>query len=537
MAHRAGGALTAAPIEQDDLRLAGDVLRELSIARLFEESIRNGEAVLSADGTLITRTGRHTGRSPNDRYVVEEPGSSSLVWWGPVNRPLSEAAFGLLERRVREYIRGHRVYVRHALVGADPAHRRTVRVITERAWHNLFAHYLFLRPASTGAIADPADITVIDLPGFHADPAELGTRTETVIALHLSRRLLLIGGTAYAGEMKKGVFTVMNHLLPEVGVLPMHCAANVGPDGDVALFFGLSGTGKTSLSTVPARTLVGDDEHGWSPDGIFNFEGGCYAKLIRLSPATEPEIYRAARRFGSIAENVAYDEGTREIDFDSDEITENTRGAYPLGALSMVSDSGRAAEPRHVLYLAADAFGVLPPISRLTTEQALYHFLSGYTAKLAGTEVGVIEPSATFSACFGAPFMPRHPSAYAEMLGTRLDGSSATVWLINTGWTGGPYGVGYRIAIADTRAMVQAIFEGGLENARFERDPIFGFERPIACPGVSADLLDARSTWADPAAYDAQRTRLAVMFAENFERLGSQASHRAAAGGPVPGTR
>ena len=522
-------------LERDGLSGAFEVMADLPVAALYEQAIRHEEGVISSCGPLVTRTVPHTGRSPNDKFVVSEPSSVDHVWWGPVNRPISEEQFAGLERRLIEHLRGRRVHVRHGFVGADPAHRRSLRVVTEYAWHSLFARHLFIRPTFEELERFEPDFTVYDIPSFTAIPEVDGTRGETVIALHLGRRLLLIGGTAYAGEMKKGIFTVMNYLLPGEGVLPMHCAANVGPAGDVALFFGLSGTGKTSLSTVPVRTLVGDDEHGWGPNGVFNFEGGCYAKLIRLSPTAEPEIWNTTRRFGTIAENVAYDEQTRRIDLDSEAITENTRGAYPLDFLSNVSSTGRAGDPKHVLFLAADAFGVLPPVSRLSTEQALYHFLSGYTAKLAGTEVGVTEPKATFSACFGAPFMPRHPGVYAEMLAQRLEATGAQAWLINTGWTGGPYGVGERISIPHTRAMVQAIFDGAFDGAEFERDPVFGVEVPRACPNVPPQLLRPRDTWDDPVAYDAQARRLARMFAANFETLADQASERVKAGGPLAG--
>ncbi|HXG40177.1 MAG TPA: phosphoenolpyruvate carboxykinase (ATP) [Candidatus Limnocylindrales bacterium] len=520
-------------LERDGLAVAGEVVADLPVPALYEEAVRNREGVLAAHGPLVTRTGRHTGRSPQDRYVVDEPSTRDHVWWGPVNRPMSEEAFALLERRLVEHLRGKRLYVRHAYIGADPRHRRSLRVVTETAWHNLFAHHLFIRPKPGELAGFQPQFTVFDVPSFRADPAELGTRSETVIALNFARNLLVVAGSAYAGEMKKGIFTVMNYLLPDEGVLPMHCAANVGPDGDVALFFGLSGTGKTSLSTVPVRTLVGDDEHGWGPDGVFNFEGGCYAKLIRLRPDAEPEIWRTTRRFGTIAENVVYDRTTRELDLDSEAITENTRGAYPLDFLSNVSETGRAGHPKHVLLLAADAFGVLPPVARLSTEQALYHFLSGYTAKLAGTEVGVTEPKATFSACFGAPFMPRHPGLYATMLGERLAATGATAWLVNTGWTGGPYGVGSRIRIEHTRAMVQAIFDGALDRVAYERDPVFGVEVPREVPGVPAEILRPRDTWPDPTAYDAQARKLARMFAANFDTLAAEAPSIARTGGPV----
>jgi phosphoenolpyruvate carboxykinase (ATP) len=532
--HRAVATEPGKPLalERDALSVVGEAIADLSAPALYEEAIRNGEGVIAAEGPLITRTGHHTGRSPKDKVVVDEPSSHDDVWWGEVNRPLSEAHFASLEARLIDHLRGKQVYVRNGYVGADPAYRRSLRVISEYAWHNLFAQHLFLRPQPGDLASFVPDFTVVDIPSFQADPALDGTRSETVVALHLGRRLLVIGGTEYAGEMKKSIFTVMNYLLPGQGVLPMHCAASVGPSGDVALYFGLSGTGKTSLSTDPHRTLVGDDEHGWSDHGVFNLEGGCYAKLIRLSPTAEPEIYAASRRFGAVAENVVYDPKTRAMDLDSDAITENTRGAYPLDFLGNVSPTGMADHPSNVIFLTADAYGVLPPVARLTTEQALYHFLSGYTAKVAGTEVGVKEPTATFSACFGAPFMPRHPTVYAEMLGHHLDTTGPTVWLVNTGWTGGPYGTGHRIAIADSRAIIAAILEGALGDATFEPDPWFGVAVPTHVAGIDQTLLDPRSTWPDPEAYDRQARALAQMFRDNFATMAAEAPQRAHAGGP-----
>jgi phosphoenolpyruvate carboxykinase (ATP) len=532
--HRSTGAAARLPLalETEGLSVVGEAIVDPAIPALYEEAIRNGEGIIAAEGPLITRTGQHTGRSPEDKVVVDEPSTRDAVWWGPVNRPMGEDAFALLEADLIEHLRGKQVYVRHGYVGADHAYRRSVRVITEYAWHSLFARHLFIRPTPDELAGFAPDFTIVDLPSFHASPERHGTRSETVVALHLARRLLVIGGSAYAGEMKKSAFTVMNFLLPAQGVLPMHCAASVGRGGDVALFFGLSGTGKTSLSTDASRTLVGDDEHGWSDDGVFNLEGGCYAKLIRLSSTAEPEIYRASRRYGAIAENVAYDPRTRAMDFDSAAVTENTRGAYPLDFLGNASADGRAGHPTNVIFLTADAFGVLPPVARLTTEQALYHFLSGYTAKVAGTEVGVKEPKATFSACFGAPFIPRHPAVYAEMLQRRLEASGAEVWLVNTGWTGGPYGTGHRIAIEDSRAIVDAIVGGDLASAEFEVDPWFGIAVPRRVPGVSEGLLDPRSTWPDAEAYDRQARTLAGMFRDNFETLAAEAPERAQRGGP-----
>jgi phosphoenolpyruvate carboxykinase (ATP) len=527
-----GPALESLALETNGLSVVGEAIADLSVPALYEEAIRNGEGVIAAEGPLVTRTGQHTGRSPEDKVVVDEPSTRDDIWWGPVNRPLSEERFAGLEARLLEHLRGKQVYVRHGYVGADPAYRRSLRVVSEYAWHNLFASHLFIRPTPEQLETIVPDFTVYDIPSFHAQPKVDGTRSETVIALHLGRRLLVIGGTAYAGEMKKSIFTVMNYLLPGQGVLPMHCAASVGARGDVALFFGLSGTGKTSLSTDASRTLVGDDEHGWSQEGVFNFEGGCYAKLIRLSPTAEPEIYAAVRRLGAIAENVAYDPRTREMEFASAVITENTRGAYPLDFLGNASGTGRAGHPTNVIFLTADAFGVLPPVARLTTEQALYHFLSGYTAKVAGTEVGVKEPSATFSACFGAPFIPRHPAVYAAMLGDHLDGSGARVWLVNTGWTGGPYGTGHRIAIEDSRAIVDAILGGALDGVEFAPDPNFGIAVPAHVPGVADELLSPRSTWPDADAYDRKAAELAGMFRANFASLSAEAPERAQRGAP-----
>ncbi|HEX8939402.1 MAG TPA: phosphoenolpyruvate carboxykinase (ATP) [Candidatus Limnocylindrales bacterium] len=519
--------------ERDIPRIVGESLGQRSVPALYEAALRDGEGVLAAGGPIITRTGRHTGRSPQDRYVVQEPSSDADVWWGPVNRPMSEEQFALLEQRVLEHLRGRRVYTRRAFVGNHPAHRRSLEVVTEYAWHDLFAHHMFIRPTAEELVGFEPEFRVISVPSLKVDPAELGIRSETVVALHFGRRLLVIAGTEYAGEMKKGIFTMMNFLLPAAGILPMHCSANVGPGGDVALFFGLSGTGKTSLSADSSRTLIGDDEHGWGPDGVFNFEGGCYAKLIRLSPTAEPEIYATTERFGSVLENVVYDEATRRLDLDSQAITENTRGAYPLDFIANASETGRAGNPSNVILLTADAFGVLPPVSRLTTEQALYHFISGYTAKVAGTEVGVTEPSATFSTCFGAPFMPRHAEVYADMLGERLRATGAQAWLVNTGWTGGPYGTGHRISIAYTRAMVHAILDGTVGSVEFEREPVFGLEVPRSCPGVPAEVLQPRSTWADGEAYDRQQRKLARMFVDNFEKIAADASDAVRAGGPT----
>ncbi|MDA8203801.1 MAG: phosphoenolpyruvate carboxykinase (ATP) [Chloroflexi bacterium] len=504
----------------------------LPVASLYEAAVRNGEGIISVDGALVVETGKHTGRSPKDKFIVEEPTTSAHVWWGDINQPISEERYDALRERVMQHLSDREVYVQDCYVGADPAHRRSLRVTTETAWASLFAENLFIRPSAEELGRFDPDFLVFDAASFQADPARDGTRTETFILVHLTRREIIIGGTQYAGEIKKSVFSVMNYLLPDEGVLPMHCSANVGERGDVAIFFGLSGTGKTSLSADPERTLIGDDEHGWGESGIFNFEGGCYAKMIRLSPTAEPDIYAATRRFGTILENVVVDPVTRALDLDSEAKTENTRGAYPLDYIRNASETGRAGQPSNVIFLTADAFGVLPPISRITPEQAMYHFISGYTAKIAGTEVGVTEPTATFSTCFGAPFMPRHPGEYAKLLGERIQRYAVRTWLINTGWTGGPHGVGHRISIAYTRAMVRAALEGDLEGVPMTTDPIFGLQVPTTCPDVPADVLQARSTWSDPAAYDAQARKLARMFVENFRTFADGVSPETLAAAP-----
>ncbi len=492
-----------------------------SVAELYEDAIRAGEGIVAAEGPLVVRTGRHTGRSPEDKFIVDEPSSRDAIWWGSVNRPISEENYDRLRARLLDYVADRDLYAQDCFIGADPTYRRSLRVYTETAWASIFAKNLFRRPSADELRGFAPNFTIINVPSFKADPTTEGTRSETAILLHLERMEIIIVGTEYAGEIKKGAFTVMNYLLPDEGVLPMHSAVNVGERGDSVVFFGLSGTGKTTLSADPKRQLVGDDEHGWSDVGVFNFEGGCYAKTIRLSPMYEPDIFQTTRRFGTILENVDLDPRTRELDLDSDRITENTRGAYPLPFIGNASPTGMAGQPEHVVLLTADAFGVLPPISRLTHEQAMYHFLSGYTAKLAGTEIGVKEPKATFSTCFGAPFMPRHPGEYARMLGERLARHDVPVWLVNTGWTGGPYGVGERMNINHTRSMVRAALDGRLDAIPTTIDPVFGIAVPTACPDVPAEFLQPRNTWADTEAYDRQAATLAGMFAANFEQYAS----------------
>jgi len=512
--------------------IGGAIHANLSVARLYELAVARGEGQLAADGPLVVRTGQHTGRSPLDKFTVDEPSSHDKVWWGGFNQP---ERYDALRARFLEHLADRELFAQDLHVGADPRYRRSVRVYTETAWASIFCRNLFRRPTPGELAAFEADFTIIDAPTFRADPGRDGTRSETVILVHLGRREILIGGTQYAGEIKKGAFGVLNHLLPDEGVLPMHSAVNVGARGDVAIFFGLSGTGKTTLSADPERTLIGDDEHGWTDDGVFNLEGGCYAKTIRLSHIYEPDIYSTTQRFGTILENVALDPDTRQLDLDSAELTENTRAAFPLHYISNTSPTGLAGHPSNVIFLTADAFGVLPPISRLTSAQAMYHFISGYTAKVAGTEVGIKEPSATFSMCFGAPFMPRHPSVYASMLGERLARHDVPVWLINTGWTGGPYGTGERIDIASTRSMVRAALDGALDGVETREDPTFGFQVPLRCPGVADRLLQPRSTWADPEAYDRQAAQLARMFQDNFERFATGVSADVLAAAPRAG--
>ena len=507
--------------------------RNLSTAELYEHSIRNGEGIVSAHGSLVVRTGTHTGRSPKDKFVVREPGSAAKVWWGEINQPLDEADYDRLRARLMRYVADRPVYSQDLYIGADPAHRRSLRVTTETAWASIFARNLFRRPPPEDLAGFAPNFTIIDVPSFRADPQTEGVRSETAILLHLDRMEILIVGTMYAGEIKKSAFTVMNYLMPDEGVLPMHSSVNVGQKDDPAIFFGLSGTGKTTLSADPERGLIGDDEHGWGDQGLFNFEGGCYAKTIRLSPMYEPDIFATTRRFGTILENVDLDEATRELDLDSERFTENTRGAYPLEFIGNADPSGMTGQPRNVVFLTADAFGILPPISRLTHDQAQYHFISGYTAKLAGTEIGVTEPKATFSACFGAPFLPRHPGEYARMLAERLAQHDTPVWLVNTGWTGGPFGEGHRMRIDHTRNIVRAALSGALADVPYEVDPIFGVEVPTIVPDVPSDVLRPRDTWADPDAYDAKARELAAMFVENFAAYADGVSDAVRAAGPA----
>jgi phosphoenolpyruvate carboxykinase (ATP) len=487
----------------------------LSTPRLVEEALRRGEGRLASTGAFVATTGNYTGRSPNDKYLVDEPAIRNQIDWGRVNHPMESVVFHRLLIAVERYLADKDVFVFDGFAGSDPDYRLPIRVVNEYAWHNLFARQLFVRPTEAERVQHQPDFTVISAPGYQAIPERDGTRSEAFIAVNLERRIILIGGTQYAGEMKKSIFSVMNYLLPEQGVLPMHCSANRGPEGETALFFGLSGTGKTTLSADPERQLIGDDEHGWSDSGIFNIEGGCYAKCIGLSQEKEPQIWQAIR-FGSVLENVVLDEDGR-ADYHNNAYTENTRAAYPVDFIPGARIPGLGSHPRTILFLTADAFGVLPPIAKLTPEQAMYHFLSGYTSKLAGTERGITQPETTFSACFGAPFLPRPAPIYAEMLGQKIARHQSRVYLVNTGWTGGPYGVGRRIKLAYTRAMVKAALTGRLEEATFTPDPVFGIYVPDSCPGVPTELLQPRNTWTDPDAYDRQARELALRFQANFQ--------------------
>jgi phosphoenolpyruvate carboxykinase (ATP) len=484
------------------------------------------------NGALVVSTGIHTGRSPKDRYIVAEPNVKELIHWGGINQPLDPAVFASLAGKVRTYLQNRELFVFDGGACADPAHRLAIRVVAEKAWHALFVRCLLMRPSEAELRGFAPDFTILVAADLHLTPAIDGTRSDIVIALSFTERLVLIAGTQYAGEIKKSVFSILNYLLPQRGVFPMHCSANKGQDGDVALFFGLSGTGKTTLSADPGRQLIGDDEHGWSDDGVFNFEGGCYAKTIRLSREGEPQIWNAIR-FGSVLENVVVDPVTRRVDYDSERYTENTRAAYPLDHIDNAVASGRGGHPQHIVFLACDAFGVLPPISRLTPQQAMYHFLSGYTAKVAGTEAGVTEPQGTFSTCFGAPFMPLDPTHYAELLQMRLQQHGSQVWLVNTGWTGGPYGQGTRIRLSFTRAMLQAAINGELDGVPVVLDPVFGVAVPQACPGVPAEMLMPRQTWKNVDEYDRQARQLATLFQANFKAFAPRVSEEVRQAGPA----
>lgn len=519
-------------LETHGLAPEGPVHWNLSAAQLCEAALVRGEGELADLGPFVAMTAPHTGRSPNDKFVVREPLNEADVAWGKVNRPMEEEQYRLLREELGAFLNERELFVRDARAGEDPRHGINVRLVSTHAWHTLFAYNMFLRPKPSELGSMAPDFTILHAPEFQADPERHGTRTGTFIVVNFADRVVLIGGTNYAGEIKKSIFSVLNHLLPARDVLPMHCSANVGAGGDTALFFGLSGTGKTTLSADPERGLIGDDEHGWSDEGIFNFEGGCYAKAIRLSPEGEPEIYTTTRMFGTILENVVLDSDTRVPDFDDASITENTRASYPIHYIPNAVLPGRGGHPGNVLFLTCDAFGVLPPIARLTPEQAMFHFLSGYTAKVAGTERGVTEPQATFSTCFGAPFLPRQPGVYARMLGERLREHGSRVWLVNTGWTGGGHGVGTRMKLGYTRAMVRAVLSGELDDIETGVDPVFGLAVPLSVPNVPDDVLNPRETWEDPAAYDEAAARLAAMFRENFERFAHEVPPEVVEAGP-----
>jgi phosphoenolpyruvate carboxykinase (ATP) len=532
--------MTTKPASQEEslkhlgLNNLGRVHWDLPTPALYEESIRRYEAALSHLGPLVMRTGEYTGRLPKDKFLVREPSSESKIWWGKINRPLDAEKFDALKYRLCAYLQGKDIFVVNCYAGADENYRVPIRIISERATAALFARTMFIRELDLEKLARHVpEFTVLHAPNFHADPEIDGTHSEAFVLLHFGKRLILIGGTAYAGEIKKSIFTVMNYLLPQKGVMAMHCSANYGADeNDVAIFFGLSGTGKTTLSADPERTLIGDDEHGWSDDGVFNFEGGCYAKVIKLSREGEPEIYETTRRFGTILENVTMDMRTRRVNLDDASLTENTRAAYPITHIPNMTRTGKAGHPKHIIMLTCDAFGVLPPVARLTPAQAMYHFLAGYTAKVAGTEAGIKEPQATFSPCFGAPFMALPPTVYARLLGNKIAKHSVDVWLINTGWSGGAYGQGQRIKLGFTRAMVKAVLSGALKDVPVKPDPIFGIAAPLSCPGVPDEILNPRNTWKDKAAYDRKARELATMFGKNFAENAGDASAEIKKAGP-----
>lgn len=519
-------------LENHGIRNVGNVYWNLRTPLLYEEAIRRREGRMAHLGPLVVRTGHHTGRSPNDKFIVHEPTSQDKVWWGKVNQPLQPMQFEGLHRRLLAYLQGRDLFVQDCYAGADKHYRIKVRVISQHAWHSLFVHNMFIQATPEELANFVPDFTIIQAPDFHAIPDLDGTRSEVFIALSFEKKMVLIGGTQYAGEMKKSIFSVLNYLLPQQGVLSMHCSANKSESGDVALFFGLSGTGKTTLSADPNRILIGDDEHGWSDHGVFNFEGGCYAKVINLSATAEPEIYATTRRFGTVLENVGFASESGRLDLNDKSLTENTRAAYPIDYIPNADPSGTGGHPKHIIFLTADAFGVLPPVSRLTPEQAMYHFLSGYTARVAGTEKGVTEPQATFSTCFGAPFMTLSPTVYANLLGEKIASHKSMVWLVNTGWTGGPHGVGHRMKIHDTRAMISAILSGELAGVPTTVDPFFNLAVPNSVPDVDNEVLNPRNTWADKAAYDAQAKKLAKMFVDNFAQFQAQVPIEVFSSGP-----
>ena len=508
------------------------IYRNLSSTALVEHAVHRKEGILSDGGALVTRTGQYTGRSPNDKFTVLDAGTENKIWWGKEHRSITPDVFMRLRARVCAHLDGQELYVQDCCAGHNKDYRMNVRVVAERAWHSLFARNMFI-PLDDELEGFEPEFTILHAPGFKADPTTDGTNSEAAIFVDYTRKEVVICGTEYAGEIKKSIFTALNYLLPNAGVLGMHCSANIGPENDSALFFGLSGTGKTTLSADPSRQLIGDDEHGWCDDGIFNFEGGCYAKVIRLDADAEPIIYGLTKRFGTVLENVAIDDQTRAIDLDDNTYAENTRASYALDKLDNVAPGGCGSHPHNIVFLTCDAFGVMPPIAKLTREQAMYHFMSGYTAKVAGTERGINEPKAVFSACFGAPFMARHPAIYAELLGQKVDEHKVNCWLVNTGWTGGAYGEGSRMKIEWTRTLLNAALEGKLNDCDFKQHPIFKVDMPVAVEGIPAEVLDPRQTWADKAAYDRSADKLADLFAENFAQFEELTSKAICMAGPV----
>lgn len=527
-----GDKTNAVGLESIGITAAKEVLWNLSPAELVEEAIKNNEGTITSTGALMCDTGKFTGRSPKDRFIVKDAKTEDSVWWGDINIPFDSDKFDQLHDKMVNFLKDKKLYVRDAYAGADPDYRLNLRIVNTQAWHNLFCNNMFLRLTPEETETHIPEFTIICAPEFEADPSIDGTRQSNFAIINFSKNMILIGGTGYAGEMKKGIFGVLNYLLPhERNTLSMHCSANVGKDGDTAIFFGLSGTGKTTLSADPNRGLIGDDEHGWTKNSVFNFEGGCYAKVIDLTHEKEPQIWDAIK-FGAIVENTRYITGTREVDYSNSSVTENTRTAYPINHIDNAIEPSIADIPKNIFFLTADAFGVLPPISKLNSSQAMYHFISGYTAKVAGTEVGITEPQTTFSACFGAAFLPLHPTKYAEMLGQKMKENDVNVWLINTGWTGGPYGVGHRMKLPFTRAMITAALNGALNEVEFTKHPIFGVEMPTNCPGVPAEILNPRNTWGNKEEYDTKATELATKFVKNFQKYADDANDEIMAGAP-----
>ncbi|MFD2515673.1 phosphoenolpyruvate carboxykinase (ATP) [Pontibacter locisalis] len=527
-----GDKSNAVGLESLGIKEAKEVLWNLTPAELVEEAIKNGEGVLTDSGALMCDTGSFTGRSPKDRFIVKDAKTEDTVWWGDINIGFDPEKFDQLQEKMIDFLKDRKLYVRDSYAGAHPEYRLNLRIVNTQAWQNLFCNNMFLRLTKEQLKDHKPEFTIICAPEFKANPEVDGTRQENFAIINFTKNMILIGGTGYAGEMKKGIFGVLNYILPqERQTLSMHCSANVGKEGDTAIFFGLSGTGKTTLSADPDRGLIGDDEHGWTKDSVFNFEGGCYAKVIDLTHEKEPQIWDAIK-FGAIVENTRFYEGTRTVDYTNNSVTENTRTAYPIYHIDNAFEPSRADIPKNIFFLTADAFGVLPPISKLNTSQAMYHFISGYTAKVAGTEVGVTEPQTTFSACFGAAFLPLHPTKYAEMLGKKMEENNVNVWLVNTGWTGGPYGTGSRMKLPYTRAMITAALNGQLDNVSYVKHPVFGVEIPTSCPNVPSEVLNPRDTWKDKEAYDAKAQDLASKFIKNFSKYSEYANQSILAGAP-----